>query len=85
MGLVVAVGLLLEVDLKSFLSDVAWSGFEEGGSVMFLYWLLRRTEGKSRDSFMLEEGFLLLNLSVEDMSALVRDPRSLERTDGIGL
>ena len=84
MGLIVVVGLLLEVDLKSFLSDVVWSGLE-GGSIVFLYWLLRRTEGKSRDSFMLEEGFLLLNLSVEDMSALVRDPRSLERTDGMGL
>ena len=42
------VGLLLEVDLKSFLSDVEWSGLE-GGSVVFLYWLLRRTEGKSSD------------------------------------
>ena len=78
------VGLLLEVDLKSFLSDVVWSGLE-GGSIVFLYWLLRRTEGKSRDSFMLEEGVFLLNRSVEDMSDLVRDPRSLERTDGIGL
>ena len=84
MGLIVVVGLLLEVDLKSFLSDVVWSGLE-GGSIVFLYWLLRRTEGKSRDSFMLEEGVFLLNRSVEDMSDLVRDPRSLERTDGIGL